>query len=121
EEAVRAALRGTPAGDYMIPRPESAAAMRSPEHLDKLKEGPIAFMTVQPGRTMAMGRELTLWFIYTVIVSIIAAYVASRAVGPGAEYLAVFRFVGTTAFAAYGVGHWADVIWYRRSSTTALK
>jgi hypothetical protein len=27
----------------------------------------------------------------------------------------------TTAFLAYSMAHWSDVVWYKRSPTTALK
>jgi hypothetical protein len=42
-------------------------------------------------------------------------------VGPGAEYLSVFRFAGTTAFAAYTLALWQNSIWYKRKWSTTLK
>lgn len=54
-------------------------------------------------------------------ISFVSAYVASRAVAPGADYLDVFRFAGTTAFVAYGLGQWPDTIWYKRKVSTQVK
>ena len=46
---------------------------------------------------------------------------AGRALGPGAHYLAIFRFAGVTAFAGYSLALWQSTIWYKRSATTTLK
>ena len=51
----------------------------------------------------------------------VAAYIASRALEPGASYLEVFRFAGTTAFVAYAGGAWPITIWYHRGVGLALK
>jgi hypothetical protein len=50
-----------------------------------------------------------------------AAYITGRTLGPGANYLDVFRFAGTTAFIAYAVAQWSDSIWYHRAWSTTLK
>ena len=122
EDAVMDALRpfDIPPGDYMVPRAGGAEAMRSPEFQAKLKKGPVAMMTVmKPGPTN-MSRSLVLWFVYLLVVSVFAAYVSGRALGPGARYLAVFRFAGVTAFVSYALALWQDSIWYQRSwGTTA--
>jgi hypothetical protein len=62
-----------------------------------------------------MGTSLALWFIYCIVVSVIAAYIAGRALGPGAEYLSVFRFAGTTAFVGYALALPQNSIWYKRN------
>ena len=121
EDAVRAALRDIPPGDFAIPHAGSMEAMKSAEFTEKMKAGPIVMMTVSPGQTPAMGKELTLWFVYCVVVSIFAAYIAGRALGPAALYLDVFRFTGTVAFAGYALAQWQSTIWYRRSAMTSLK
>jgi hypothetical protein len=95
--------------------------MKDPEFQRKMKEGPAAFMTVAPAGDWNMGRSLGLWFVYCLIVSLFAAYIASRALGPDAYYLDVFRFAGATAFIGYSMALWQHVIWYRRSPMPALK
>lgn len=54
-------------------------------------------------------------------MSVFAAYIAGRALEPGAHYLEVFRFAGATAFAGYALAQWQSTIWYRRSAVTSLK
>jgi len=117
EEAARDALRplAIPPGDYVIPYAGSAAAMKSPEYADKLAKGPVAMMTVLPNGPFAMGASLAQWFLYCVLVSLFAGYVASRTVAAGADYLMVFRITGTVAFAGYALGQMQNSIWWHKN------
>lgn len=110
-----------PGGNYAMPLAYGAAEMKNPAFIEKMKKGPVAFITVRPSGEPRMGQQLALWFVYTVLVSIFAAYVASRALGYGADYLDVFRFAGTTAFAAYGVGLVHESIWWGRKWSATIK
>ncbi len=123
EDDVMAALRpfALPPGDYVMPLAVPPARMDSPEFLEKMNKGPVIMMTVMPSGPPAMGSTFVLWFAYCVVVSIFAAYVAGRALGPGAPYLDVFRFVGTVAFAGYSLALWQHSIWYKRSWGTTLR
>lgn len=123
EDAFRDAVRplAIPPGDYMIPRPQTRAELRAPEFAEKMKAGPVLVMTVLPTGQMSMARNLVGWFIYNVIVSIFSAYIAGRALGPGATYLEVFRFAGATAFIGYAVALWQMSIWYGRAWSLTIK
>jgi hypothetical protein len=123
EDGVAAALRpfAIPPGDYMIPRPQSRQEMASPEFAEKIKKGPVMVLNVGPNGPMNMGKTLALWFLYSVVVGILAAYIAGRALPIGAPYLKVFRFAGATAFIAYSVALWQMTIWYRRSCSITIK
>ena len=123
EDAFRNALGSLnlPAGDYMVPRAYARGDLQSPEFLAKLEQGPNVIMTVMPKGGMKMSTSLIQWFIYLLAVSIVAAYVAGRALPPGSEYLEVFRFVGTTAFVAYSFALFQMSIWYRRSWGITIK
>ena len=123
EDEARGALRKlnlTP-GEYMLPRPDSPAAMKSPEFLEKMNQGPVLLMTVRPSGPPAMGPSLLLYFLYCVAVSVFAAYVTGRALPAGTGYREVFRFAGTTAFIGYVVALWQDSIWHGRPWSTTLK
>lgn len=122
EDKVMDALRplAIPPGDYMVPRPATRSDMRSPEFIEKMKKGPVMVMTVMPG-AMSMGKNLTQWFVYCVVVGVFAGYVAGRALPPGTPYLQVFRFVGTTAFIGYTLALWQMSIWYCRAWSTTIK
>jgi hypothetical protein len=108
-------------GEYMLPRPKNMKDCSTPEFVEKLKRGPVAFMTIMPSGPMSMGKPLVQWFIYTVIVGVFAAYVAGATLPVGTEYLSVFRVAGATAFIAYAVGLWQQSIWYHRPWSTTAK
>ncbi len=123
EDGVMDALRkfAIPPGDYLFPYGGSPKAMKDPAFREKWNKGPVGLMTVIPSRPPTMGRSLVSWFLYCVVVGIFAAYIAGRALQPGAPYLSVFRFAGCTAFIGYSLALWQFTIWYRRSWVTTLK
>ncbi|HET7097700.1 MAG TPA: hypothetical protein VFJ68_09940 [Casimicrobiaceae bacterium] len=123
EDRVREALRplAIPPGDYMIPRATSMQDMKSQEFMTKMNEGPVMVVTVMPNGPWTMGKNLTQWFVYSVIVGVFAAYVAGTALPPGAPYLRVFQLVGVSAFMGYALALWQLSIWYRRDWTTTIK
>ncbi len=108
-------------GDYVVPKPADQKQMRTPDYIEKTKEGPVLWMTVLPNGEFNMTKSLINWFVYSVIVGIFAAYIAGRALPAGADYMAVFRFVGTTAFAGYALALMQNSIWYNRAWSTTLK
>ena len=110
-----------PPGDYMLPRPASMEDMRSPAFAERMKAGPVVIMTVMPPGPVTMGKQLTLWFVYLVVVNLFAAYIAGRALPPSTEYLQVFRFIGAAAFIGYTAALWQMSIWYHRSWGTTIK
>jgi hypothetical protein len=123
EDGVMGALRpfAVPPGDYMFPRAGSMKEMGSPEYLARHKAGPVALITVLPSGKLSMTGSLVLWFVYSLVVSGFAGYIAGRALAPDAHYLAVFRFAGTTAFLAYAGAQWQNSIWFGRSWATTLR
>lgn len=123
EKAVLDDLRkhNIPPGDYHFPRPKNMKDMGSQEFLEKMKQGPVGVMTIMQRNSPGMTKELVMWFIYSIIVGIFAAYVAGRALPVGAHYLSVFRFAGVTAFVGYGLALMQNSIWYHRNWSATLK
>ena len=123
ENEVLDALRklSIPPGDYHFPRVDSMKAMKDPAFIERRTKGPVGFLTVMRSGPPSMGVELFQWFLYLVLVGIFSAYVAGRALGPGAPYLSVFRFAGTTAFACYSLALVQNTIWYKRARGATLK
>ena len=123
EDAVMNALRPLHLlpGDYVAPFAGSAEAMKDPEYLDKMRKGPVFFMTVVKSGPPAMGASLAMWFVYILVVGVFAGYVSGRALGPGASYLEVFRFVGTTAFMGYSLALLQNSIWWKRNWAMTAK
>jgi hypothetical protein len=117
EDAVMKALgpMNIPPGDYATPYAQSHAAMKDPAFIAKMKAGPVMILTVRRPGLPAMGKALSQWFVYSIVVSIFAAYIAGRAVPAGGDYLQVFRFAGCTAFAAYALALMQNSIWWARN------
>jgi hypothetical protein len=105
----------------MVPRASSSKDMQAPEFQDKLKQGPVLMLTVLPSGTFSMASNLIQWFLYCLVVSFFAAYVASRALPSGTDYLRVFQLVGATAFIGYTLALWQMSIWYKRSVSLSVK
>ncbi|KAA3610739.1 MAG: hypothetical protein D8M58_21085 [Calditrichaeota bacterium] len=108
-------------GVYVLPYAGSMEAMKDEAYIEKMKKGPVGFLAVGENGPPNMGKSLTLWFISTIVIGIFAAYISGRALGPGADYLSVFRFVGTLSFVAYALGSWQNAIWYKHSFSMAVK
>src|SRR5450759_824171 len=123
EDKLMDALRplNIPPGDYMIPRPSSRQDMRSPEFMEKMKKGPVMVFTIWAHGQTQMGMTFVLWFLYSAIVGLFAAYVTGRALPFGQTYLHVFRFAGATAFLGYSAALWQLSIWYHRAWSTTIK
>jgi hypothetical protein len=123
QDRIQDALRpfGIAPGEYMLPRPKNMKDCDKPEFVEKLTRGPVMLLTVIPNGRMSMGRPLAQWFVYTVFVSALAAYVVHATVAADAPYLEVFRVAGTVAFAAYAVGLWQSSIWFHRPWSSTIK
>ncbi len=115
EEDVMAAVRRAKVspGDYVLPYAGSMEAMKDPAYQARLQAGPALFLTVWQGTTN-MGPQLIGWFVYSIVVSVFAGYLAGAALPAGAAYLDVFRFAGTTAFAGYALALPQNSIWWKR-------
>lgn len=124
EDQAMATLRqsGVQPGHYSFPFAGDMAAAKAPEFQKKLDDGPVGMLTVvTPDLYRNMGKPMIQSLVYYLVVSIFVAYVASRTLAPGAEYLAVFRIAGTAAFLAFGMGIIPDTIWFGRGWTRAWK
>jgi hypothetical protein len=123
EEAVLASMRanGVGPGQYTFPCAASMKDMGSPEMVAKVKQGPVGYLNILPAGGFNMNKSLVLWFLYTVLVSLIAAYIGWHALGATNDYLAVFRLVGAAAILGYAVGVIDDSIWKGVRWSTTMK
>jgi len=123
ENKVMDSLRpfATPPGDYMVPNCSGPAEMKSPEFAEKLKAGPVLMLTVMPNGPVHMGKSLSFWFLYIVVVSYFAAYVTCHAFPKWPGHVNVLRIAGVTSFLGYAAALWQMSIWYRRSLRTTIK
>lgn len=104
----------TPRTIYRFPFVSDMKLMKEPAFQEKLRKGPTGLLTVFPGDAFNMGKPLTLWFIFLLVVSTLVAYLTGRALPPGTHYLHVFRVAGTAAILAYAAGPFPGAIWWGR-------
>jgi hypothetical protein len=113
EDVVRDAIRSaSPApGQYILPHCTDPKQANDPAMIRKFEEGPVGVLYVRaPGRTK-LGPFLISWFLYTLVVGLLAGYVAKIALPVGTSYGVVFRLTGTVAWIAYAWQGPADSIW----------
>jgi hypothetical protein len=95
--------------------------MKSPSTIDRMKRGPVGFLTVLPSGPPSMGKNLVQWFLYCVVISLFAAYLSGRTLASGTAFLDVFRVVSIAAFLGYGAAHAQESIWGGRSWVVTSK
>ena len=113
EAAVLEAMKanGVGPGCYMFPFACSMKEMGSPEMQDKLQNGPSGFMTIAPPGGFGIGKSLLGWFIYSLLIGVICAYIGWLALGADTTFLAAFRVIGACAVLGYAVGAVNDSLW----------
>ena len=108
-------------GFYAFPHHSGPKEMKSPGMIEKFNKGPVGLLTVIPNGPPAMGKYLSLWFGFCLLMGVFVAYVTGRTVVAGAHYLIVFRVAGTVAFMGYSVGQIMDSIWKGQLWSTTVK
>jgi hypothetical protein len=113
---------GLTAGQYTFP----GAASRQPktwteEDSRKVNEGPMGMLVVYPPGPPQMAKALGLWFILILVISYAVAYIASRTLAPGTEYLQVFRVTGATSMLAYGAALPINAIFFGHTWSSTLR
>ena len=103
EAKVMEMLRGlnVQPGDYRFPFSTSVDEMKTPEWDEKMKQGPVGVMSISPSAPMNMGKMFGQWFVYSILIAVLAAYITGRTNGLGAPYLEVFRVSGAVTFCCY--------------------
>jgi hypothetical protein len=107
-------------GDYRFPYGSTVKEMEAPAFKEKMKQGPVGNMSILPSGEMNMGKLLGQWFVYSLVIAVIVAYVTGRTRAPGAPYLEVFRVSGAVTFCCYSVAHWQNWIWWGKSTRFTL-
>jgi len=115
------AIRGLniPMGNYMFPYGKDMEEMKSPEFAERQKQGPNGLLHIWEscGDGGGMGKLLGCQFGYLLAACFCLAYLATLGIAPGADFLRVFRFVGTAGILAFTVGHVPSTIWYKERLT----
>lgn len=107
-------------GDYMVPRCDSMADMKTPEFQAKMQAGPVFVATFFRGR-MNVGKGMLVWFVYLLVISYLAAYVGAHAAAASAYNVHSRRIIAVTAFLGYGGALAQQSIWWQKSWLSTVK
>ena len=124
EDAVRAAIRaGNPApGRYVVPFCKEMKDMGGEAMKQKYQEGPVGHVTLLPNAMPNMGKYLGQWFVWTLVVAVVAAYLAAKVFGlDHAHACAAAKLVGAVSFIAHGFGTVSESIWTGRPWFQSVK
>jgi hypothetical protein len=124
EDAVRDVIRsGNPApGGYVIPRCAEMKDMASEAMKKKYAEGPVGHITILRNGQPNMGKHLSMWFLLCVLVSAVAACLASRLIPMDHTYArAAAKLVGAVSFIGYGFGTLQESVWMGRPWSASVK
>ena len=108
-------------GQYVFPYASSPADLKDPAYAEKANKGPVGFVVVGPSGVGPTGKQLGTHFVYVLIISLIAAYVAGISLAPGSDYLKVFQITGCVAWLGYVGGLGLNSIWYHFSWSSTGK
>lgn len=116
QDSVLGALRAgnVAPGTYMAPGVNSPDERKDPAWRAEVEKGVSAIITVRAGGMNNMGAQMAQSLLSNVLISFFCAYVASHAIQPGAQYLEVFRIVGTLGFMSYSLASMSDSVWFGR-------
>jgi hypothetical protein len=117
EDAVRDAIRaGHPApGRYVMPYCKEMKDMAGEEMKQKYTDGPVGHLTLLPNGVPNMGKYLGQWFIWSLIIAVVAAFLTTKAYSMEHFHArAAAKFVGALTFIAHGFGTITESIWVGR-------
>jgi len=99
-------------GNYMFPYCADAEQMKSEAFIQKQKQGPVGIIQVWQ-ESGTMGKQLACQFLYYLVVGFCIAYLATFGVKAEADFLGVFRFVGTAGMLIYTAANVPSAIWFK--------
>lgn len=123
EDEIAALMRakGVKPGAYMFPHCTDMKDLATEEMKTKYEQGPVGHMRILPNGQMNLGKFLGSWFVYTILIGVVVAYIGGLALPAGADYMKVFQVTGATAFSIYGLAVIPESIWKGQSWVTTGK
>lgn len=124
EDAVREVIRaGNPTpGRYVVPHCADMKQMSAETMLKKYREGPVGHIVLAAPGVPNMGKYLGLWFLWSLAIAVVAAFLATRLLGLDPNHArAAAKLVGAVTFIAHGFGTVQESIWMARPWSSSAK
>jgi hypothetical protein len=102
---------GVTPGHYFVPHCGTGVDRKSPEFLEKMKNGPFVGMIIMP-KQPNMGVSMGLWMLNLLGIAFLIAYIVGAAgMQPGTAYMQAFKVCGLIALLAHGGNALTLSIW----------
>jgi len=121
EDGMRDAARNLPRGEYVFPYASTPSEMKDPTYIEKANSGPVGLLFIGPRGVGPSGKTLGLHFIFVMVISLMAGYVASASLPVGTDYLKVFQIIGAAAWLGHAGAISLNSIWFFTSWSSSLK
>lgn len=123
DDAVRAVLNAAQLspGLYSTPHCVDMKEMQSPEMQQKMKEGPVALITLRQPGLPEMGKYLVQWFLLNIGIAALGGLLALQTMGLHANPHYAGHFVGLFSLIVYGAGSVQESIWMGRPWSATFK
>ena len=124
EDAVREAIRaGNPApGRYVFPYCKEMQDMASEGMKKKYHDGPVGHVTIIPNGVPNMGKYLGQWFLWSLVIAMVAAFLTARVYGlERTPTLGAAKLFAALTFIAHGFGTITESIWMGRPWSSSAK
>lgn len=120
EDGFRSAIKtlGIGHGRYTFPHHASGEEMKSEEFQARWKEGPIGTLSIWPNPNM--GANMLRTVVFFLGASFTIAYLCTIVLSADADFMRVFRFVGTAGMLTYCAAGIPNAIWFHRPIATDL-
>lgn len=119
ERPVLDALSGAKSGQYLAPHVNWGEL--APDERDAMMKRPMAFLLVRNPAKFSFPAALITYFLHTLVMSVLIAYIGAVTLRSGTPYLEVFRVIGTAGILTYSFGSIADSIWYGKPWSVTVK
>lgn len=101
-------------GQFSFPHCGTAAAMKDPEFVKRMEGGPSGMLVLMAPGPFHMGRSMVQCVVLNLAIAFLLAYTAAMVLAPGAEFLSVFRLVGTMGILAFCGAVPTQSIWFHQ-------
>src|SRR5690349_687927 len=93
-------------GEYRFPYGSTTKEMEAPAFVEKMKAGPVGTMTIRPSGELPFGKMMGGWFVYSLFIGLLVAFITGHTRAAGEPFLEVFCVSAAAAFGCYSVAHW---------------
>lgn len=113
--------QGVKPGQYDLPHLAKRDDLKLEENQRRFIEGPVGFITIAPRGLPTMGPGMVQSALLYLVIATLSAYVISRSLPAGADYLRVFQIASVVVWMANCTAIFSEAIWFARPWKSVAK